>query len=145
MGAATASGPQQVETTERGSAVEEQRRDYVRAPLVAPVLVEMQGTTHDAGALDLSEGGLRCALETAGVGHSTGGLSEGDLVEVTVRLPDGAVTAHAEVVRLAPDGMHRLELALRFHQLTEAQADAIRGQVFAELRALRARGIRAAS
>lgn len=125
-----------------------QRRESVRAPITAPVRVGgpggFRGTT-----VDLSEGGMRCVLDTPG--RATGrsgdddgepeGLQVGAVVGVAATLPDLAISCLAEITRHFPRSDGRPELSLRFIGLAEHEQDEVRRRVFVRLRELRQRGL----
>ncbi|MGY1762003.1 hypothetical protein ACI79G_11270 [Geodermatophilus sp. SYSU D00779] len=139
-----------------------QRRSAVRAPLSLPVCmtvgtVEVVGTT-----VDLSEAGTRVLFEDAPVGRTDptdgndpepatedapeagpgdGVPDAGAVVSLRLSLAEGDVVCQAEVIRQIGRQDHRAELTFRFIGLREKTEDLIRREVFAELRALRARGL----
>jgi PilZ domain len=128
-----------------------QRRDAVRAPLTIPVQIGPEPATVTGTTVDVSEGGLRCVLDTGG--PPTGDAHDrdpsadpsspraGDVVKVAALFPDFTITCPAEVTRVFEREDPRLELSLRFIGLTENQQDLIRRRVFARLRELRHRGL----
>jgi hypothetical protein len=125
-----------------------QRRDAVRAPLRAPVTLGTRASPARGTTLDLSEGGLRCVLDRDArpvpgaiapvSAHSS--FRVGDVVRLSVTLPDLTVTCLSEISRQHPRDDARTELSLRFIGLPEHVQDDLRHRVFARLRDLRQRG-----
>lgn len=129
-----------------GVAKRGQRRDAVRAPLSAPVQLSAEKGRVRATTVDLSEGGLRCILEKEGVSSgpdSAGGWAPraGEVVRLSVMLPDLTISCLAEIARLHPREDARVELSTRFIGLQEHEQDVIRHRVFTRLRELRQRGL----
>jgi c-di-GMP-binding flagellar brake protein YcgR len=119
----------------------------VRAPLVVPVQLT-HGKAHLSGmTLDLSEGGLRCVLDSlveqpsASAGDAAETLSVGERMAIVVTLDSAVVEGRAEVVRRQHREDGQTELSLRFVGLPEVTKDVIRRAVFACLRDLRLRGL----
>ena len=126
-----------------------QRRDAVRAPLVAPVFLGTGASPAGGMTLDMSEGGLRCVLDRGArlVPGATAQFSAhpfrvGDVVRVSVMLPELTVACLSEITRRHPLDDARTELSLRFIGLPEHVQDDLRRRVFARLRGLRQRGVR---
>ena len=84
-------------------------------------------------SIDLSENGMRVAVDGAGVPPEAGSS-----VDVIVMLGDGAVKVKAEVVRFEARGV-RWVMSLRFLDLEERSGDRFRRRVFQALREERAR------
>ena len=84
-----------------------QRRDAVRAPMTIPVRIGPEPSPVTGATLDVSEGGLRCVLDTAqqpsriqpgGDGVAVSHPARvGDVVRVAALFPDFTVTCLAEV------------------------------------------------
>jgi hypothetical protein len=146
-----------------GPAARGQRRAAVRAPLAFRVCIVVGDHTLEGRTLDISEGGLRCLLDsppTTDDGATAGDPGQGGdtgaapaqaparapevaaVVPVTVWF-DGRdhVSAKGEVVRHHPREDGREELSIRFIGLPEKMMDLIRREVFTGLRDLRARGL----
>jgi hypothetical protein len=123
-----------------GPASRGQRRAAVRAPVSVPVELGVESQVLPGTSVDLSEGGMRCILSsaTATAKHS---LEAGSVVPVAIELAGRRLACQGEVVRRHPRTDERAELSLRFVGLVEKQEDAIRREVFAQLRDLRSRGL----
>lgn len=125
-----------------------QRREAVRAPLRAPVTLGVEGTTAHGATVDMSEGGLRCILDR-GRSPTTGEnfidtrpfFRVGDVVRVSLTLPELTVSCLSEISRRHPREDERTEVSLRFIGLPEHVQDELRRRVFARLRDLRQRGL----
>jgi hypothetical protein len=123
-----------------GVAQRGQRRDAVRAPLIAPVELGLTVDPVLGRTVDLSEGGLRCVLDrTLDPWHAVPDV--GEVIRVAVALPDLTLRCLSEVTRLFPRQDGRVELSVRFIGLTEKDQDAVRRRVFTRLRELRQRGL----
>jgi hypothetical protein len=110
-----------------------QRRSFVRADVVLPVLLQLEGGEREVTALDISEGGLRCSTT------DRDGLSGGTVVGVHLDLDPLVLDLQAEVVRARHPGPERpLDLGLRFLDLSIKDADRLRAWIFTELRRVRA-------
>jgi c-di-GMP-binding flagellar brake protein YcgR len=110
-----------------------QRRSFVRADVVLPVLLQLEGGEREVTALDISEGGLRCSTP------DRGGLSGGTVVGVHLDLDPLVLDLRAEVVRARHPAPERpLDLGLRFLDLSIKDADRLRAWIFTELRRVRA-------
>jgi hypothetical protein len=132
-----------------------QRRDAVRAPLRIPVVLGAGEATAHGTTLDVSEGGLRCVLDTKRSRPSPGAslrvppprvparaaLRVGDVVRVSASFPDLTLTCLSEITRRHTDHDSPTELSLRFIGLPEHLEDALRRRVFTRLRDLRQRGL----
>lgn len=125
-----------------------QRRDAVRAPMSARVILGAGPTAIAGTTVDVSEGGLRCVLERRPVRVPADALGPtpaipdvGDVVHLSVVLVDATIRCLAEVSRRHPRHDERVELSLRFISLSEHEQDRIRQRVFARLRDLRRRGL----
>ena len=134
----TPSGPAQVQATVGGPAdlrvpalvvfphgetFVDQRRDFARVHALLDMVVrDGRGGTLDAVARDISGGGLRAKV--------SGSLAMGDIVELDLRIPDGNVTAEAEVVRVDDGG----EYGFRFLDLERKVREAIVRYVFDQMR-----------
>jgi hypothetical protein len=120
-----------------------QRRDAVRAPITAEVRLGAGPAAVSGVTVDLSEGGLRCVLDTPRLSAGAGGPApeQGAVVRTVVVLPEFRIDCLSEVVRQHPRDDARVELSLRFIGLTEFEADGVRRFVFARQRELRQRGL----
>ncbi|MGZ4501977.1 MAG: flagellar brake protein [Nocardioidaceae bacterium] len=125
-----------------------QRREAVRAPLRAPVTLGAEGSAASGTTVDLSEGGLRCILDRERRPPATGSAPDaqalfrtGDVVRVSVTLPELTVTCLSEISRRHPRDDGRTEVSLRFIGMPEHVQDDLRRRVFARLRDLRQRGL----
>ena len=112
-----------------------QRRDAVRGRLGLPLTVTVNGAELEADVLDLSETGIRAAVDAYGPPPSPGAT-----VTVVLQLEDGALVTPAEVVwyQLRRGGW---TLSLSFAALPEKEQDRLRRRVFRALREVRARAI----
>ncbi|MGY1808841.1 PilZ domain-containing protein [Blastococcus sp. SYSU D00669] len=128
-----------------------QRRSAVRAAFTFAVALRIGQVEVEATGVDLSETGLRCWLPLASLAGASGedggstaaaGPAEGTAVVATVHLGSHEVPADAAVVRQRTGEGDRLELSLKFVDLDDRLADAVRRRVFAELRESRARELR---
>jgi len=125
-----------------------QRRDAVRAPLRAPVRLGTDGSAAHGTTVDLSEGGLRCVLDrerrpapAENALDARAAFRAGDVVRVSVTLPELTVTCLSEISRRHPREDGRTEVSLRFIGMPEHVQDDLRHRVFARLRDLRQRGL----
>lgn len=111
-----------------GPALRVQRRRYVRVETPAlPVELRAGEQRVTAWLADVSEGGLRCAMER----WAAAGLEVGDNTVTWLRLGDGLNLAlPAQVVRIEPNGDH-VELACQFVGIPTGTADQLRKYVFA--------------
>jgi c-di-GMP-binding flagellar brake protein YcgR len=117
-----------------------QRRGAVRAPLTVPVELGLAAGPAPGKTVDLSESGVRCILEpSADDGRPV--PAAGDVVRVTLVLPDLTVRCQGQVVRRHRRADEQAELSLRFIGLPEKDQDQVRRRVFARLRELRQRGL----
>jgi hypothetical protein len=116
-----------------GEAEVSQRRKAVRGRVKIPVEVGFSSFEMTGESVDLSENGMRVAVDGVGVPPESG--SHLDLV---VKLEDGPVKAKAEVVRFQSRGA-RWVMSLRFLDLQERDGDRFRRRVFQALREERAR------
>ncbi len=112
-----------------------QRRDAVRGRLGLPLIVTVNGAELEADVLDLSETGIRAAVDAYGPPPSPGAT-----VTVVLQLEDGALVTPAEVVWYQVRGS-RWTLSLRFPDLPEKEQDRLRRRVFRAMREDRARAI----
>lgn len=123
-----------------------QRRGAVRAPLSVPVSLGPESARATGTTIDLSEGGLRCVLDAGSaadrlVAGSPPGQEAGTVTQLSLRLPDLAVSCLAEITRRFPRDDARVELSVRFIGLSEHVQDEVRRRVFHRLRELRQRGL----
>lgn len=117
-----------------------QRRGAVRAPLTVPVELGLAAGPVSGKTVDLSESGMRCMLDKP-VTDGQAVPAAGDVVRVTLVLPDLTVRCQAQVVRRHRRADEQAELSLRFIGLPEKDQDQVRRRVFARLRELRQRGL----
>jgi hypothetical protein len=111
-----------------------QRRSFVRADVNLPVVVRHLEADLEVAAVDLSEGGMRCRT------GSDVAFALGDSVIAEFSAGRSLVLS-ATVARLHRGAAERpTDLALRFTELTMADADHIRRYVFRELHEQRRRG-----
>jgi PilZ domain len=116
-----------------GEAEVSQRRRAVRARVQLPVEVGHASFEMSGESVDLSEAGMRVAVD--GMGFEP---EPGSRVDLVVRLEDGEVKVKAEVVRLQSRGA-RWTMSLGFIDLQERDGDRFRRRVFQALREERAR------
>lgn len=110
-----------------------QRRQAVRARVVLPLTAVVNGVDLTGEMLDLSEGGVRAALDPYGITPAPGSV-----LPLTVQLEDGPLTATVEIVRQQTVA-GRWALSLRFLDLPERDQDRLRRRVFQAMREERAR------
>jgi hypothetical protein len=111
-----------------------QRRKAVRARVTVPVGVGFSSFEMTGDSLDLSENGMRVAVDGMGVPPDAGST-----LDLVVKLEDGQLKTKAEVVRFQARGA-RWVMSLRFIDLQERDSDRLRRRVFQALREERARG-----
>jgi hypothetical protein len=116
-----------------GEAEVSQRRKAVRARVQVPVEVGHASFEMTGESVDLSEAGMRVAVD--GMGFEP---EPGSRLDLVVKLEGGEVKAKAEVVRLQSRGA-RWVMSLRFLDLEERDSDRFRRRVFQALREERAR------
>ena len=116
-----------------GESEASQRRKAVRARVITPVEIGFGSFEMTGESIDLSENGMRVAVDGAGVPPESGAS-----LDVIVKLDDGPVKAKAEVVRFQARGV-RWMMSLRFLDLEERAGDRFRRRVFQALREERAR------
>lgn len=112
-----------------------QRREAVRGRLVLPLTVTVNGAELEGDVLDLSETGIRAAVDAHGPPPSPGAT-----VAVVLQLEDDVLATPAEVVWYRVRG-GRWTLSLRFPALMEKEHDRLRRRVFRAMREERARAI----
>jgi hypothetical protein len=112
-----------------------QRREAVRGRLVVPLAVTVNGADLEGTVLDLSESGVRAAVDAYGPPPSPG-----TTVAIVLRLEDDVLAIPAEVVRYRVRG-RRWALSLRFPDLPEKEQDRLRRRVFRAMREDRARAL----
>ncbi len=112
-----------------------QRREAVRGRLVVPLTVTVNGADLEGTVLDLSESGVRAAVDAHGPPPSPG-----TTVAIVLRLEDDVLATPAEVVRYRVRGS-RWTLSLRFPDLPEKEQDRLRRRVFRAMREDRARAL----
>jgi hypothetical protein len=136
--------PAQVLTADRGAVVrwrlqitgpaeQSQRRKAVRGRVVVPVEVGTGPYDLSGETVDLSEAGMRAAVEGLGI-EPDPGMS----VDILITLEDGPLKTKAEVVRIHSRGA-RWVMSLRFVNVSEKDGDRLRRRVFQALREERAR------
>ena len=116
-----------------GEAEVSQRRKAVRARVQVPVEVGHGSFEMSGESLDLSEAGMRVAVD--GMGFEP---EPGSRLDLVIKLEDAEVKVKAEVVRLQSRGA-RWVISLRFVDLEERHSDRFRRRVFQALREERAR------
>jgi hypothetical protein len=116
-----------------GPAEISQRRQAVRGRLSLPLEIGYRSVEMTGETVDLSENGLRAAVEGLGIPPEPG-----DRLDLVVQLEDGALEVRGELVRFSARGARWL-LSIRFHDLQEKDGDRIRRRVFQALREERAR------
>lgn len=110
-----------------------QRREAVRGRFGLPLTVTLDGADLSGDVLDLSETGIRVAVDARGTPPSPGAT-----VAVVLQLEDAALATPAEVVWYRVRGS-RWTLSLRFPALPEKEQDRLRRRVFQAMREERAR------
>lgn len=116
-----------------GEAEASQRRKAVRGRVVVPVEIGHSAYDLVGESVDVSEAGMRAAVDGLGIEPEAGSS-----VDVLLKLEDGPVKTRGEVVRFASRGA-RWVLSIRFLNLSEKDGDRIRRRVFQALREERAR------
>ena len=146
-----------------GPAGRGQRRAAVRVALRLPVQVHRGADRFTGVTVDVSEGGLRCALARprqtrpirlvsgpqqeddnslqAPSGGTTNRLEAGEVVTVDLQLGEDQVSCQGEVMRHFKGETPEMQVSIRFIGLSEQAEDLIRRHVFAALRDLRKRGL----
>jgi hypothetical protein len=112
-----------------------QRREAVRGRLALPLTVTIDGAELEADVLDLSETGIRAAVDAHGPPPSPGAT-----VAVVLQLEDDALVTPAEVVWYRVRGA-RWTLSVPFPALPEKEQDRLRRRVFRAMREDRARAL----
>jgi hypothetical protein len=116
-----------------GPAEASQRRKAVRARVVVPVEVGYMSYELDGESVDLSEAGMRVAVDGMGLEPEPGST-----MDLVIKLETGEVATKAEVIRHQSRGARWL-MSLRFLDLEERDGDKLRRRVFQALREERAR------
>lgn len=116
-----------------GEAEVSQRRKAVRARVKMPVEIGHASFEMTGESVDLSEAGMRVAVD--GMGYEP---EPGARIDLRFTLEDGPVKVKAELVRLQSRGV-RWVMSLRFVDLEERDGDRFRRRVFQALREERAR------
>ena len=146
-----------------GPAGRGQRRGAVRVALRAPVQIQRGTDLFTGVTVDVSEGGLRCALARssqirplrlvsaprqegdnslqASTGARTNRLEAGEVVTVDLQLSEDQLSCQGEVMRHFKGETPEMQVSIRFIGLPEHAEDLIRRHVFAALRDLRKRGL----
>jgi c-di-GMP-binding flagellar brake protein YcgR len=119
-----------------GPEVAAQRRTSVRADLKVPVEVTRGGLVLRGTTLDLSEGGVQCAVQAT----SPVPPQLGDEVSIAMSLDEGAdpFRARGAIIRIRPSAGDRWRLTVKFVGLENYELDLLRTRVFHELRDQRA-------
>ena len=112
-----------------------QRRKAVRGRFALRLTVTVDGVDLEGDVLDLSEAGVRAAVDAYGAPPSRDAA-----VAVVLELEDGALSTSAEVVWYQVRG-RRWTLSLRFTGLPEKEQDRLRRRVFQAMREQRARAV----
>ena len=116
-----------------GPAEVTQRRKAVRGRASVPVEIGLGNLELKGETSDLSEDGVRIAMDGFGV------LPEaGTTVDLRIEIEGGDVVTKGEVIRVASRGA-RWSLSIRFLDIKEKDQDRIRRRVFQALREERAR------
>jgi hypothetical protein len=115
-----------------------QRRNYSRVPMELPVeVVGEQVESHAGHTVDVSEGGLLCALNLPP-------LDAGETVRVNLKVADTQLSITAKVIRTFDtkerDGKKVAVTAVRFENPDE-YGDVVRHAVFAEQMKIRKKGL----
>jgi hypothetical protein len=116
-----------------GPAEVTQRRKAVRGRVVVPVEVGAGAFEFKGESSDLSEDGVRVAVD--GIGLPPEG---GEAVDLRIDLGDAEIHTRGEIIRVATRGA-RWSLSIRFLKPEERDQDRIRRRVFQALREERAR------
>lgn len=115
-----------------GQAERSQRRKAVRARVQVPVIIPWAGGQMTGSTVDLSEGGMRALMDGWGLPPESGTPTQ-----VSLDLVDALVHLHGEFVWTSIRGAQWL-LAMKFNDVPEKAADALRRRVFQALRDERA-------
>ncbi len=116
-----------------GEAEASQRRKAVRGRVGVPVEIGYSAYDLVGETIDLSETGLRAAVDALGIEPEPG-----NAVDVLITLEDGPLKTKGEVVRFQSRGARWL-LQVQFVNVPEKDGDRIRRRVFQALREERAR------
>jgi hypothetical protein len=119
-----------------GVARTEQRRRHVRVGTEQPVTVIRDRQAFPATLIDLSEGGMRVALNDPDTV-----MGVGDLLSIIIVFEKIEHDLRARVVRVYVEPGRPRTIAASFLDLTHSQADDLRRHVFAEQTRVRARTI----
>ena len=115
-----------------GQAERSQRRKAVRARVGVAVIIPWAGGQMTGTTVDLSEGGMRALVDGWGLPPESGTPTQ-----LSLDLGDGLLHLHGEFVWTSIRGAQWL-LALKFVDVPEKAADALRRRVFQALRDERA-------
>ncbi len=119
-----------------GVARTEQRRSAVRVHADSPATIIRDRQAYPATLVDLSESGMRAVLADAETV-----IGVGDLISVILMLDKVEHDMRARVVRVVVEPGQPRTIAASFLDLTQTQADELRGHVFTEQTRVRARTI----
>ena len=115
-----------------GQAERSQRRKAVRARVEVPVIIPWAGGQMTGHTVDLSEGGMRALLDGWGLPPEPGTPTQ-----VSLDVGDALLHLQGEFVWTSTRGAQWL-LAMKFNDVPEKAADALRRRVFQALRDERA-------
>ena len=101
-----------------------QLRNHVRIQAIGEMTIIHDGPPQKATMLDVSEGGLRCAMS------GSQQIVLGDLVTVSVRLDDDLIRCRAKAVRVDARDPRRVEIGFCFEDIEEADREFIRKYLF---------------
>jgi methyl-accepting chemotaxis protein len=99
------------------------RRELVRVPLSAPVLVRAGATALHGRAFDVSEGGVGLRLD-----HAGRTLVGGSVVTVDLEVGGRTVTAEGVIAHVAPDG-DGVDVGIRFREVPDGVRAVLRDAV----------------
>ncbi len=103
---------------------QQERRRYVR--VAKTIELELRHEEHPikASMIDLSEGGIRCHLETEQL------LDPAEIVRARVNLGEGELQVKGEISWIVNED-NSTEMGIKFIELTEKEAQKIRARVYA--------------
>ncbi len=107
-----------------GSSRTKQLRNHVRVQTIGEMSLLHNGMSKKATMLDISEGGMRCAV----LGQEK--IVLGDIVTVSVNLGSEMISCHAKVVRVDSRDPRRVELGTQFQDIEDRDREFIRKYLF---------------
>jgi hypothetical protein len=116
----------------KGQAERSQRRKAVRGRVALPVIIPWAGAQMEGTTVDLSEAGMRALMDGWGVP-----MEAGTATQLTITLDDALIHLTGEIVWTVERGAQWL-MAMKFVDVPEKVADALRRRVFQALRDERA-------